>query len=170
MIGIREPAGRPGDEFSPYLSGMKSCPLKHYISGRLLSEINWYDRKSRRNRLGYIAAMILCAAVSALIPILTANMDLLAYKVITTAFGCSVTAVSSVCAFCRFKELWIQYRTQCELLKSTLHQFFSGSGEFKNSPEPQKLLVERCEGYMMKEIGVWATKIPRDGQFPSTGS
>ena len=114
--------------------------------------------------------MIFCIALSALIPVLTANIGLVAYKVAMTAFGCSVTVVSSFRAFCRFRELWIRYRTQCELLKSTLHQFFSNSGDFKSSPEPQKLLVELCEGYMMKETSTWAARIPRDGQFPSTGS
>lgn len=176
MISIRKPANKAGDEFLPYLSDMKNCPAKHYITGRLLSQINWYDKKSRRNRVGYMAVMIFSVAMSALIPVITlaptvnSGMDLLAYRLIITAFGWSVTAVSSISAFCRFRELWIQYRTQCELLKSTLHKFFSGCREFKNSPKPQRLLVELCEGYMMKETGVWSARIPGDGQFPSTGS
>lgn len=161
---------KPKDEFSPYLSGMKNSNTKDFIINRVCDQIRWYDRKSRRNRYGYMAAMAFCIVMSGLIPILTSNIDLLTYKVIMTAFGSSVTATSSVCAFCRFRELWILYRTQCELLKSTLHQFFSNCGEFKNSPEPQKLLVELCEGYMMKETGIWANGNPRGGQFPSSGS
>ncbi|MEL7603182.1 MAG: DUF4231 domain-containing protein [Bacillota bacterium] len=171
MPRIRElKSSMPEDEFSSYLSGMKNSPAKDYITNRVCGQIRWYDKKSRRNRYGYMAAMAFCVVMSGLIPILTSNIDLLTYKVIMTVFGSSVTAVSSVCAFCRFRELWILYRTQCELLKSTLHRFFSNCGEFKNSPEPQKLLVELCEGYMMKETGVWAARTPRDGQFPSTGS
>jgi hypothetical protein len=176
MFSIRKPANMAADEFCPYLSDMKNCPAKNYIVSRLLNQINWYDKKSRRNRAGYMAVMIFSVAMSALIPVITlaptvsSGMDLLVYRLIITAFGWSVTAVSSISAFCRFKELWIQYRTQCELLKSTLYKFFLECSEFKNSPKPQSLLVELCEGYMMKQTGVWSARIPSDGQFSCTGS
>ncbi len=176
MVNQRKTGSKPGDEFFPYLSDMEGCSTKHYIKERLLNQINWYDKKSRRNRYGFLMTVIFSIAMSALIPVITLTpamspeMDSFSYRLIITAFGWSVTAISSISAFCRFRELWIQYRTQCEFLKSILYRFFSSCAEFKNSPEPEKLLVELCESYMMKETHIWAAKIPCHGQPSSTGS
>ena len=176
MAYHRKPGPGPADEFSPYLTDLQDSPARHYIVRRLLNLINWYDKKSRRNRFGYMAAITFSIVMSALIPVITltstmsSEADSLVYRLIITALGWSVTAVSSVSAFCRFRELWIQYRTQCECLKSLLYRFFSGCAEFKNSPEPHALLVELCESYMMKETYIWAAKVPCQSQFSSTGS
>ncbi len=172
MHEIRKTVKRPGDEFAAYLSGTKGSVEKHYIENRLLCQLNWYDQKSKRNKCCATMVLVFSIAASALIPFitLTLDMDILIYKLAVTAFGWGVTAVSSINAFCRFREMWIQYRTQCELLKSALHRFFTGCGEFKNSPEPLKLLVELCEKYMMKETSTWAATSPPKGQLPSTGS
>ncbi len=165
----------PKDEFAEYLSRIEDGNLKSYITCHVLRQMAWFDRKSMSRQRMYKATMIISIIMSSLIPVVTLMSDIpgnLAFKIIITALGSGVTALSAVGALCKFKELWIQYRMQCEILRSILHRFFAECGEFGNvsKSSPYARLVDVCEDYMKKESESWASIMPGGGRHSSISS
>jgi hypothetical protein len=153
---------------------MEDGNAKSYIAGRVLEQITWFDSKSMSKQRLYKATMIISVIMSSLIPVITLLSDIpgnLLYKVIITALGSGVTALSAVGALCKFKELWIQYRMQCEMLRCILHRFFAECSEFGgSSPSPYTRLVDKCEDYMKKETESWAVVAPGGSRYSSKSS
>jgi hypothetical protein len=162
----------PEKEFDEYLGRMKEGNAKSYIACHVLGQIAWLDRKSVSKQRLYKATMIISIIMSSLIPVITLMSGIpgnLFYKIIITALGSGVTALSAVGALCKFKELWIQYRMQCEMLRSILHRFFAECSEFGiGNPSPYTRLVDTCEDYMKKEADNWASMMPLSGSRHSS--
>lgn len=148
------------DQFSHYLNKIDRNDLKSYIEERIIKQIDWYDKKSNVNQKWYKTWMIISIILSGLIPVLTLMIDgdsTLNYKIAVTGFSSAVTAISSILTLYNFRELWVEYRANCEILKSILHRFFNKSGEFANktSQDIHNLLINSCEEYMTKEFNRW---------------
>ena len=117
--------------------------------------------------------MIASIILSALIPVITLFSDSacpLIAKVLITAISSTITAISAIISLCHFQELWIQYRSNCEILQSVLHRFFTKSGEFHNCSDEKALdlLVMTCEEYLTQEFQTWvASNTPRPDSPPS---
>ena len=132
-----------------------------YIQNRLIAQIRWYSAKSRKEQKHYKQLSVVSIIVTAIIPIFTLLLD---FDCINT-FAKIVIAVLSSCAsvitgintLYKHKELWVQYRTNCELLKSVLHRFYTQSDEFNGKTEEEafKILVSSCEQYFVKEFDNW---------------
>ncbi len=153
------------DEFAAYIRHIQDEHVRIYVTDRVIRQIHWYDRKGSVNKSGFRWAMAVSILLSALIPVFTLLADSpyeLTVKIIITALSSCITAISAVSALYRFRELWIQYRTYCEILKSVLHRFFTLCGEFQGLHEKDAfpVLVASCEQYMTKEYQVWATHVP----------
>lgn len=173
MCGKDNKKRAPRDEFAPYISRMPDGNIKSYISGRVLRQIKWFDRRSVINQWLYKAAMIISIIISGFIPIVTLMFDVpggLAFKLIIAGLSSCITVISAVCAFCKFSELWIQYRMQCEMLKGILHRFFALHASSGNDLSLYKPLIEKCEEYMKKEAVSWAALIPYHSDHSSSGS
>lgn len=153
------------EEFAAYIGHIKDEQVRIYIIDRVLRQIHWYDKKGSSNKSGFKYAMVISIILSALIPVFTLLADSpyeLTVKIVITALSSCITAISAVSALYRFRELWVQYRTYCEILKSVLHRYFTLCGEFQGLHEKDAfpVLVASCEQYMTKEYQVWATTIP----------
>jgi uncharacterized protein (DUF486 family) len=153
----------PEDEFAPYMNAMQDGNIKSYICGRVLRQIKWFDKRSLMNQWFYKSAMIISIIISGCIPVITLMLDVpggIGFKLVIAGLSSCITVISAVCAFCKFSELWIQYRMQCEMLKSILHRFFAEHGPHGNDPSPFIPLISKCEEYMKKEAVSWAALIP----------
>ncbi len=174
MCGRYDFHKRPEDEYEEYLSRLNDGNLKSYIRDRVLKQIAWFDRKSLCKQRIYKLTAVISIIMSSLIPVITLLSDIpgnLLYKVVITALGSGITALSAVGSLCRFKELWIQYRMQCEMLSSILHRFFAQWGEEEGCGAAQYTrLVEKCEDYMKKEAESWASSMPLGGSRHSSMS
>lgn len=154
-------------EFLPYLEQITDSNLKNYIIERVMGQIEWYDRESSKDQACYKGFMIASIILSALIPIFTLLSDVpyrIYIKIIITSISSAVTVISAIIALYNFRELWIQYRSNCEILKSVLHRFFTKSGEFNNIDESKsyEMLVMSCEEYLTKEFQTWvASNTPK---------
>jgi len=129
-----------------------------YIQNRLLSQIEWYDRKSTGSQKNYKTISILAAALNGLIPVIILLADYgLAVRLLVAAVSSATAVLASIQIINNYKELWIQYRTNCSLLKSALHRFYTCSGEFANKNEGERFLVltELCEAYLVTEFTQW---------------
>ncbi len=149
-------------EFDPYVQSIEDTAEKAYIVERVIGQIDWYNKKSSGNQKSYKTAMILSIAISALIPIVTICIDLFAVpwmKIAITALSSAVTAITAINALCNYRELWIGYRTNCELLKSELHKYLIGIALSRSAEEKQDfaLFMRKCESLLTKEYKYWAS-------------
>ena len=148
------------DQFKPYLDEMENSPLKTYIEKRVLDQIIWYDQKSVEKQTRFKKLTIVNIILNAIIPIVVLFSDYgILVKALVTGLSSSAGAINAIVALCEFKDLWIQYRSNCELLKSTLHRFFLKSGEFRHIADDQSALMDAlvasCEEYFTKEFQSW---------------
>lgn len=149
----------PVDEFEPYLHQLPDSNIKTYITERVMGQIKWYDSKSNENQHRYKQMMVASVILSAIIPVLTIIVDYgsAVIKIFITALSSSVTAISAILTLYNYKDLWVQYRSNCEILKSVLHRFFNKCGEFSDLSDEQMYqnLINSCEDYMTKEFRTW---------------
>ena len=147
-------------QFEPYLDEMENSPLKTYIEKRVLDQIIWYDQKSVEKQTRFKKLTIVNIILNAIIPLVVLFSDYgILIKALVTGLSSSAGAINAIVALCEFKDLWIQYRSNCELLKSTLHRFFLKSGEFRHIADDQSALMDAlvasCEEYFTKEFQSW---------------
>ncbi|NFD76994.1 DUF4231 domain-containing protein [Clostridium botulinum] len=46
--------------------------------------------------------------------------------------------MTSILSLCKSRELWVEYRTCCEALKSLLYKFFNNSDQFNSKDDNTK--------------------------------
>lgn len=148
---------------------------KSYIQNRLIGQIKWYDNKSAKEQKVYKRLSVISIIITATIPIATLLLDFnylnCFVKILIAVFSSIATILSSINSLYKHRELWIQYRTNCELLKSVLHRYYTKSAEFKSTSDEEAfaLLVESCEQYFTKEFDNWNNIYSNNNQS-STGS
>jgi len=166
----------PKNDFAQYIPNIKNQNIKLYITNRVLRQIDWYDQKSNHNQKFYKIFMITSIILSAIIPILTLLLDNshnTFIKIIIITISSTITSISAISTLYNYKDFWIQYRTNCELLKSILFRYFTQSGEYKNIDEQTsyEMLVMSCEEYMTKEFQTWLySNIDKKNNQSSTNS
>jgi len=165
------------DDYKQYIPTIKDERIKIYINNRVLDQIDWYDKKSAKNQADYKKCMVLSIVLSASIPVFTLLADKygITIKLIITAISSTITAISAITALYNYRELWVQYRSNCEILKSVLHRFFTKCGEFSNIDDSKayEILVMTSEEYLTKEFQTWvASNTPKSNtdQVSSTNS
>lgn len=146
------------DEFEDYLNNIKDNHIKTYIKQRLISQINWYDKKSIHNQKVYTSLTRFSIIMSGSIPVLTVFADLYwIVKVVISVFSAVVTIISSIIAMSNYKELWNEYRKSCEMLKSCLYLYFTRQGMYKELTDEEAFckLVTTCEEKFVEEFNEW---------------
>lgn len=157
------------EEFSKSLSQFPDGPAKNYIVDRLIRQIVWYDSKAsgaqRRFQFWYMVSFFCSLTLPVLTILSTHSSCIVLYQVLVAVIGAIITVSSTLSARNRYLDLWTNYRSNCELLKSVLHRYLTRSKEFykKSEEEALELLVSECEEYLVKEFETW-TK----GNFPAS--
>lgn len=137
-----------------------STTVNNYINNRLLCQIEWYDTKSAIYQDHYKKLTITSTILSSCIPIFTLALDFecsIFFKFLIAIISAAVSVISSILSLNKYKELWVQYRTNCEILKSILHRYYTHTGEFNFNDDLEnfKNLVSSCENYFTKEFNNW---------------
>ena len=138
-----------------------------YIKNRLLPQIEWYDKKSIDCQKKYKKISIISVVLNGLIPIIVLLADYgLVVKLMVAIISSTTAVLTSIQILNNYKDLWVQYRTNCSLLKSVLHRFYTGSGEFANNNEDDRfsLLVELSEKYLTTEFTQWSATYSTDNK------
>lgn len=125
-----------------------------YLNERLLDQIKWYDKKAIENQKNYKKWSIVSFIISATIPILAFLGENLAVKIITAAAGAAVSVITYIININTYKDLWIQYRMNCEMLKSEAIKFKNKIPPY-DSEDAFVLLVNNSEQYFTKEFSKW---------------
>lgn len=132
--------------------------IQNYLDNRILRQIKWYDNKSIRARNWYKIWMILSIAANGLIPIVSLLDFPIFSKIAVVLLGSFTAAITAVLGLFGYKDLWSQYRYNCEMLKSMLHRFYTDTGEFALLPSGTKKfnqLVASSEEYMTNQFKNW---------------
>lgn len=162
------------DNFQPYLEQISDNFEKCYIENRVLNQISWYSSKASKNQTFFKRWMMVSIILSSSIPVFTMLSDYFFAKILITVISSSITVISSIISLYHFQDLWVKYRSTCEILKSILHRYFTHTGEFEKIPHDFafNILVMSCEEYMTKEFQTWtAINTPKsDNQSSSPDS
>lgn len=136
---------------------MNGSPLKSYIIDRVIGQIAWYDKKSIEKQKLFTMLSIMAIMLNAVIPVMVLLSDeCLLVKVLIAGLSSAAGAISSIITLCSYKDLWVHYRSNCEMLQSILYRFFLRVGEFKQITNDEAVLkdtlVIACENYFTKEF------------------
>lgn len=164
----------PSSNFQDYLSVFDTNFEKWYIKNRILDQIDWYNKKAVQAQSDFKHWSVASIVLSAIIPILTLLSDMLSCRginILIAIISSGVTVISAILSLYHFQDLWVRYRSNCEILQSILHRYLTRTGEFQNLSvsEAFNILVVSCEEYMTKEFQTWvAANAPRSQSQNST--
>lgn len=157
--------------FKEYQDYLKKCSSteQNYIYNRLINQIIWYDKQAIKKQAMFKRLTIISTISTAIIPILSLieQYDIKIISIITKILisiaSTGSAVLLSILYLCEYRNLWIEYRSSCEILKSILHRYFTQTNEFKTTDNNKrfKLLVSICEEYMTKEFQTW-TELSHD--------
>ncbi len=172
------------DEFTEYLKLWTDSTALAYITNRIIKQIEWYDKKAIKSQQHFRRYSAVVLWISAFIPVATllissqntSSVIQFLLKMIPAVLSALVLVFSSLASQERYQSLWVSYRSNCEVLKSILHRYFTKSREFSalSDAEALNILVSVCEEYMIKEFETWTKanepKADRQKSSSSTAS
>lgn len=121
---------------------------------RLLEQIDWYDRGSRRNQRWFKRLKMAQIILAAGIPVAAAAS---APSVVVAVAGALIVVLESVQQLQQYQQNWTQYRATCERLKHERFLFATLAGPYGRAPRPAGLLAERTEGLVSQEQAAWTS-------------
>lgn len=145
---------------------------KHYITNRVLAQIQWYDKKSIECQKLYKRLSCATIILTSIIPIITLFSDNIIIKLLIAVISATASVISYIITINTYRELWIRYRSNCELLKSELHKFLNKIGDYKTQDiyERFELFCYNCENCFVEEFISWQTFQDKDKAHSLTGS
>ena len=131
--------------FEPFLKNSASYE-KDYIEKRLIEQIIWYDESAIKKQKRYKQLSIISIVLSGIIPIVSI-FSKYKYGTIAIIIISTLSALSSI--LLSIINLCVEYRSACEILKSTLYKYFTKTDEFQslNDYARLNLLISLCECY-----------------------
>lgn len=128
-----------------------------YLQYRLEDQINWYDRKSGKNKKAFqrcqLSQLVMAALITLSGVISAAEFPWISYLV--PGLGAIIAIVSGALGLYKFQENWLEYRTVSETLKHEKYLFLTRSEPYHDS-SPFNLLVSRVESIISQENSKWA--------------
>jgi hypothetical protein len=140
----------------------------NYLTDRLESQIDWYDKKSSWHQSWHKKLRFLEILAVASIPFLTgyitdAPPDM---KIVVGGLGVLIAVTSGVVALFKFQEHWLQYRTTAESLKHHKYLYLTKTAPY-NGENAFNLLVESVEGLISKENSNWVSYVKEKSKAKS---
>ena len=132
-----------------------------YLEERLNDRLEWYDKKSARNKNWFHFLRLVEIVSAALIPFLSGMSDKIAYpQWLIGGLGVFIAVAAASISLFKFQENWVAYRTIAEQLK---HEEFTYRANAKPYDAEDKfaLLVVRVESLISKEHSKWSETIKR---------
>jgi hypothetical protein len=128
---------------------------EEYVKLRLEKELNWYDKKSCRNKFYFIILQTIVIIAASLIPLLNAYADMnVVVRFLIGALGSLTAILTGIVSLFKFKEHWSEYRTTAETLKHEKFLYLTSKGPYTED-DSFSLLVERVEALISRENTKW---------------
>lgn len=129
---------------------------KSYIENRIINQIKWYDSKAINAQKYYKKLSVISFILSSAIPIIALTDNHVTEKYIVAVISAIVSIISYIINLCSYKDLWVKYRTNCELLKSKLQLFLYNQSSLKNNSSTEfQNFVDECEKCFSDEFLSW---------------
>ncbi len=126
----------------------------HPTLERLEDQINWYDKKSRRNQRFYKWLKAVTVIAAAMVPAVSVGVGGRPYA---AALGVIIVVAEGLQQMNQYQANWISYRSTCEALKHDKYLFLAKAGPYASASDPIVLLAERIEGLVSQEHAKWAS-------------
>jgi hypothetical protein len=130
---------------------------KKYLEERLQTQIKWYSKKSTVNKNVYLTLNTIEIIAASSIPFLVGYITNSnpKFKILVGFLGVVIAVISGFIALNKSQELWIEYRTTCELLKHQKYLFETGTKPY-DEEDAFHILVENVEMLISKEHSKWS--------------
>jgi Protein of unknown function (DUF4231) len=128
-----------------------------YVKERLEPQIEWYNKKSQRNKVGYYLLRIIEIVCAISIPLIMGYVsDQTPFlKTAAAILGVIVGVISGFLGLFQTQENWISYRTTCETLRHEKYMYLTKNKPYDND-DYFSLLVDRVEHLISKENSEWS--------------
>lgn len=136
---------------------------EEYINERLVSQMDWYDRKSSENKKKYKRIKRTESVIAALIPVVITfgafkviqENDLGVYlQVIAALAGVALVIMNSFLELDEHYKLWKEYRVTCEMMRHERYMYMTRSEPYDEG-DAFPLLVEKIEAILNSETQRW---------------
>jgi hypothetical protein len=148
-----------------------------YLKTRYQAEMDWYEMRSKRNKMLYLFFQWGIIILSAITPILitigdfrgaptqaTGNpQEITGIQIfsISTAFLVAVFAAAT--KVFHFQENWLDFRATREELKSEIHLYSARLYGYATARDTRALFVNRIESIIRREVRVWEFRMKPEG-------
>ena len=136
--------------------------IEAYVHQRLEDQIDYYERKSARNKKLYFALSAAAIAANAMIPVVSVFLpSATGPKLIITLLSAVAVMMSSFLILFNTRELWGKYRMSAARLQSFRYQYYTRSGMFAGLDDEQAFLklVEMSEQQLQEENSDWGSML-----------
>ena len=141
------------------LKYVESDKTKDYIEKRLLDQIKYYGKSSKKSKSYYQILMLASILISASIPVCAAFVDDTSpFKIPIAILGATVTAINAILSMQNYRDLWVTHRGVRQDLEHTLYFYFNNVDEFSKKgtqEEKDARLIEICESILDEEKKKW---------------
>lgn len=129
---------------------------QEYIKNRVDNQIDWYDKKSTKNKKAYLSIKVCSIIFSAAIPVLTGlSVYSKYYLIFVSIFGSLTLILTSLSSIFRWHDNWIRYRSISEQLKHEKYAYLTNSGVYESNSLTFNSFVDRCESFISSENINW---------------
>ena len=136
------------------LKYVESDKTKDYIKKRLLDQIKYYGKSSKKSKFWYQILMAASILTSASIPVCAAFVDDTSpVKIPIAILGATVTAISALLSMYNYRDLWVTHRGVRQGLEHTLYLYLNNVGMFSEGTQDKKdaLFIQICEEALDEE-------------------
>jgi hypothetical protein len=131
-------------------------PENDAAMARVEDQIEWFDKKSRRNFQWFRTLKTLTIILAALIPVVTGSIDPHASSRIAGGLGALVAMMEGIQHLNQFHENWITYRYASETLQHEKYLYLASAGPYASASNSRTLFVERVESVIAQEHEKWS--------------
>jgi hypothetical protein len=134
-----------------------------YKKDRVCDQIDWYNRKSGKNRKVFQALRTIQIIAGALIPFLSGlilgiNAQWQTYStIIVGALGVIVTIATGLSTLGRYRENWVEYRKMSENLQREMFLYETEAGRYSAKNKNRfDIFVQTVESLLASENSNWS--------------
>jgi len=136
---------------------------EQYINERLVSQMDWYNRKSSENKRKYKLIKRSEFVIAALIPVvitfgafkIVQENNLVIYLQVTAALaGVALVIMNSFLELDEHYKLWKEYRVTCEMMRHERYMYMTRSEPYDEADAFPRL-VEKIEAILNSETQRW---------------
>jgi len=131
---------------------------ERYMSERVDHQINWYSKRSARNKKSFLNFQIGAILSAASIPIIAQFLDFSWVSMTIAVLGGVSAVIASVVSLSQFRERWTDYRTTAETLKHEKFLYLTGAGPYEDERNFPRF-VEAIESLISQENTAWKQRV-----------